>query len=83
MEDQRTALPADPQEEVFLNLLYQIQSSRMDDQRASLCSRPASVRMERPADCEKEPLSEDEFVDLLFRCQVRGGDDNLKRLKEI
>ena len=71
MDDQRTPLPADPQEEVFLNLLYQLQSARMDDQRASLYARPLSARVDVSADCEKEALSEEEFVDLLFRCQVK------------
>ena len=74
MDDQRTPLPADPQEEVFLNLLYQLQSARMDDQRASLYARPPSARVEASGDCEKEALSEEEFVDLLFRCQVKGDD---------
>ena len=71
MDDQRTPLPADPQEEVFLNLLHQLQSARMDDQRASLYVRPLSSRVEGSADCERESLSEEEFVDLLFRCQVK------------
>ena len=72
MDDQRTPLPTDPQEEVFLNLLSQIQSSRMDDQRASLhlhSSYPVSGGADPVAE-EKQPLSEEEFIDLLFRCQV-------------
>ena len=64
LDDQRTP---DPQEEVFMSLVARLQGARMDDQRASL-------HLEQIVDEEYEkPQTEDEFVELLFRCQVRSG----------
>ena len=71
MEDQRTPLPVDPQEESFLSLLTKIQSKRMEDQRASLHLEATINPSPRIASARVESVqSEDEFIDLLFRCQV-------------
>ena len=71
MEDQRTPLPVDPQEESFLSLLTKIQSKRMEDQRASLHLEATINPSPRIGSARVESVqSEDEFIDLLFRCQV-------------
>ena len=71
MEDQRTPLPVDPQEESFLSLLTKIQSKRMEDQRASLHLEATINPSPRIGSARAESVqSEDEFIDLVFRCQV-------------
>ena len=70
MEDQRTPLPVDPQEESFLSLLTKIQSKRMEDQRASLHLEATINPSPRIGSARVESVqSEDEFIDLVFRCQ--------------
>ena len=74
LEDQRTPLPLNPQEESFLNLVSSIQGSRLDGQRASLHLTDPSTSSPSPA-CESVSrksghLDDEEFLDLLYRCQV-------------
>ncbi|XP_003389018.1 PREDICTED: G-protein-signaling modulator 2-like [Amphimedon queenslandica] len=81
LNDQRTPLPPDPQQRLFLDLLLRLQGSRMDDQRASLhldvketelTSQPLPAQpAQTKEDLEdiRKPLSEEEFIDLLFRSQ--------------
>ena len=88
LNDQRTPLPPDPQQRLFLDLLLTLQSSRMDDQRASLnleTKETAKLTSHSPAPHQMEeeivedverPLSEEEFIDLLFRSQVSRGGKN-------
>lgn len=74
MEDQRSRMPFTDQEELFMDLVGIIQSRRMDDQRASLAQLPSSSsRASLASESQREPelVTEEEFVELLFRCQVR------------
>lgn len=75
MEDQRTRMPFTDQEELFMDLVGILQSRRMDDQRASLVQLPSSTShssLAEDAKDKREPelVTEEEFVELLFRCQV-------------
>lgn len=64
-------MPFTHQEELFMDLVGLLQSHRMDDQRASLISVSSSSRSSLAKDVDvPEPVNEDEFVELLFRCQV-------------
>jgi hypothetical protein len=70
LDDQRTPLP--DSQDLFLNLLAQMQSARMEDQRASLhlmdssvSNRTSIISME-----DEKPQTEEEFLDLVFHCQV-------------
>lgn len=59
-----------------MDLVGILQSRRMDDQRASLVQIPSSSSRASLADETKEKrepelVTEEEFVELVFRCQVR------------
>ena len=86
LDDQRTPLPTDNQEETFLNLVSQIQGARMDDQRASLHLDP--IEKDPDADQVGESaqngyMDDDEFIELLYRCQVREDEDFGVSVKEF
>ena len=72
LQDQRTRMPFTDQEEVFMDLVGVLQSRRMDDQRATLANLPSSSSHSSLTKDGgvPEPVTEEEFVELLFRCQV-------------
>ncbi len=73
LDDQRTPLPSDPQDEAFLNLVSSIQGSRLDEQRASLHLDTVDNKGS-PLPCRnstgRTTIDDEEFLDLLYRCQV-------------
>ena len=74
LQDQRTRMPFTDQEEVFMDLVGVLQSRRMDDQRATLANLPSSSSrssLNKDGGVPEPPVTEEEFVELLFRCQVR------------
>lgn len=73
LQDQRTRMPFTDQEEVFMDLVGLLQSRRMDDQRATLANLPSSSShssLNKDGGVPEPPVTEEEFVELLFRCQV-------------
>ena len=83
MDDQRTTLPKSlspenkgaesiADDDDFIDVLWRLQSSRIEDQRCSMATAPHLMpagegEEEEVPDCQ----TTDELFDLIFRCQVR------------
>lgn len=63
----------EPEEDLF-DVLWQMQNSRIEDQRSSMPTGSSVPHIMPPArwhEAEAEVLSDDEFFEMIFSCQVR------------